>query len=66
MSKYNGFWEYVSKGENEKFKLTFDEIEKFAGVPVNHSFLTYKKELAAFGWQVEKKSMKEKTIEFVK
>lgn len=66
MSKYNELWEYVSKSENEKFKLTFDEIEKIAGIPVDHSFLTYKKELLSFGWKVGRISMKEKTIEFIR
>lgn len=66
MSKYNELWEYVSKSENEKFNLTFDEIEKIAGIPVDHSFLTYKKELLSFGWKVGKISVKEKTIEFIR
>ncbi|MBQ0052186.1 MAG: hypothetical protein KBT11_09035 [Treponema sp.] len=66
MSKYNELWEYVSKSENEKFNLTFDEIEKIAGIPVDHSFLTYKKELLSFGWKVGRISMKEKTIEFIR
>lgn len=66
MSKYNELWEYVSKSGNEKFKLTFDEIEKIAGIPVDHSFLTYKKELLSFGWKVGKISVKEKTIEFIR
>ena len=27
------------------FKLTFAEIENIVGVPIDHSFLTFKKEL---------------------
>lgn len=33
---------------------------------MNHSFLTYKKELKEYGYEVEKISMKEKTITFNK
>ena len=42
----------------------FEEIEALAGVPLDHSFLQYKKELAAFGWQVKKISMKGQTVLF--
>ena len=51
MSKYNALWEYV---------------QKIAGVPIDHSFLKYKKELAEYGWQVGKISMKEQTVLFHK
>lgn len=66
MSKYNALWEYISKSESLSLKLTFAEIEKIAGVPIDHSFLKYKKELAEYGWQVEKISMKEQTVIFNK
>lgn len=64
MSKYNALWEYVRKRGEEFFRLSFDEIESIAGVPLDHSFLTYKKELAAYGYQVGKISMKEQTVLF--
>lgn len=62
MSKYNSLWEYVKESGSESFKLTFEKIEKIAGVPVDHSFLTYKKELTAYGYQVGKISMKVQTV----
>ena len=64
MSKYNTLWEYVQKTEKESFQLTFEEIQKIAGIPIDHSFLKYKKELAEYGWQVGKISMKEQTVFF--
>ncbi|MDW2798297.1 hypothetical protein RZO55_12005 [Clostridium boliviensis] len=64
MSKYNALWEYVKKNGSPSFKLTFDEISEIAGIPLDHSFLTYKKELAEYGYQVGKISMKEKTVIF--
>lgn len=66
MSKYNALWEYVQQREDVPFKLTFDEIGKISGVPLDHSFLTYKKELAAYGYQVVKISIKEQTVLFSK
>jgi len=66
MSKYSALWEYVQQRGEESFRLTFDEIGSIAGVPLNHSFLTYKKELAAYGYQVGKISMKARTVLFSK
>ena len=66
MSKYNALWEYVQKSVQESFQLTFEEIQKIAGIPIDHSFLKYKKELAEYGWQVGKISMKEQTVLFHK
>lgn len=66
MSKYNALWEYVQKTGSQSFKLTFDEIQEIAGLPIDHSFLKYKKELADYGYQVGKISMKEQTVLFHK
>lgn len=66
MSKYNVVWEYVQKQKQQVLKLTFDEIQNIAGIPIDHSFLKYKKELEDFGYQVRKISMKEKTVVFNK
>lgn len=66
MSKYNALWEYVKNRNEDKIFLTYEEIEKIAGVPVDHSFLTFKKELTEYGYKVGKISMKMQTIEFVR
>lgn len=66
MSKYDALWKYVSERGEESFKLSYGEIEKIAGVPIDHSFLTYKKELLDYGYKVGKISMKEQTVAFVK
>jgi hypothetical protein len=47
-------------------KLTFDEITEIAGVPIDHSFLNYKKELIGYGWHVGKISMRKQTVLFEK
>lgn len=66
MSKYDALWEYVKKNGQESFQLTFEEIQEIAGVPIDHSFLKYKKELTEYGYQVGKISMKNETVLFHK
>lgn len=66
MSKYNLLWEYVQKKGDQSFKLSFEEIKDIAGIPIDHSFLNYKKELIDYGYQVCKISMKEQTVIFNK
>lgn len=66
MSKYNALWEYVKNSGAQSLKLTFDEIQNIASVPIDHSFLNFKKELADYDYRVGKISMKEKTVSFEK
>lgn len=66
MSKYDKLWEYVKRRDCDSFTLTFDEIHNICEVPIDHSFLTYKKELGVYGYKVGKISMKEKTVKFEK
>ena len=66
MSKYDALWKYVSEEGKNSLKLSYAEIENVAGVPIDHSFLTYKKELIEYGYRVGKISMKEQTVEFIK
>lgn len=66
MSKYNALWEYVKNSGKQSLKLTFDEIQNIAGVPIDHAFLNVKKELTNYGYQVGKISMKEKSVSFEK
>ena len=64
MSKYNALWEWIRENGTDSFKLTFDEIGQIAGVPIDHSFLVYKKDLMGYGYQVVKISLKEQTVLF--
>jgi hypothetical protein len=66
MSKYDPLWKYIQENGSESFKLTYAEIEEIAGVPIDHSFLTYKRELLEYGYKVGKISMKEQTVMFEK
>lgn len=64
MSKYEKLWQYVKNRAEDEITLTFDEIEKIVGFPLDHSFLRYKKEAAEYGFKVEKIFMKEQKIAF--
>ena len=66
MSKYEPLWKWIRDNGTDSFKLTYVEIEEIAGVPIDHSFLKYKKELAEYGFCVGKISMKEETVSFQK
>ncbi len=64
MNKYDPLWAYVKESGKVSLCLTFDEIQGIAGIPIDHSFLRYKKELAAYGYRVGKISMKQRTVQF--
>ena len=66
MSKYHVLWAYIQKSDKQQLTLTFDEIGQITEVPLDHSFLKYKKELSDFGYEVEKISMKNQTVVFIK
>ena len=66
MSKYNALWEWIRENGTDSFKLTFDEIGQIAGPPIDHSFLSSKKELMGYGYQVVKISLREQTVLFQK
>ena len=66
MSKYEHLWKWIRDNGTDSFKLTYAEIEEIKGVPIDHSFLKYKKELAEYGFCVGKISMKEETVSFQK
>ena len=46
--------------------MTFTQIEEVSGVPIDHSFLKYKKELLDYGYRVAQISLKDKTVAFEK
>ena len=64
MSKYDPLWKWINKNKTDNFSLTYAEIENIAGVPIDHSFLTFKKELLEYGFKVGKISMKGQTVDF--
>ncbi len=49
MSKYDLLWEYIKI--NAPSELSFDEVRRICGFPIDHSFLNCKKELEAYGYR---------------
>ncbi len=66
MSKYEPLWNYIKENNQDNYKLSYEEIKNILGFEIDHSFLTYKKELQAYGYEISKISMKEKNISFIK
>ncbi len=66
MSKYEPLWKYLKENNKDNYKFSYEEIKNILGFDIDHSFLTYKKELKEYGYEVGKISMKEKTIIFNK
>ncbi len=66
MSKYEPLWKYLKENNKDNYKLSYGEIKDILGFDIDHSFLTYKKELKEYGYEASKISMKEKTIIFNK
>ena len=54
MSKYDSLWKWIQSNGADQIRLSYSEIEQISGVPVDHSFLTYKKELLEYGYKTEK------------
>ncbi len=65
MSKYQTLWEYLKNNNQDTYELTFKEIKDLLGFPIDHAFLTYKKEALEYGYEVIKISMKQEKI-FIK
>ena len=66
VSKYEWLWEYLKENNRENYEISYDEIKDILGFEIDHSFLSYKKELKEFGYEIGKISMKEKKIIFNK
>ena len=66
MSKYEPLWNYLKENKKESYKLTYEEIKNVLGFEIDHSFLSYKKELKDYGYEVGKISMKEKQLYSIK
>ncbi|NLU23401.1 MAG: hypothetical protein GXW99_01520 [Clostridiales bacterium] len=64
MSKYEPPWKVIGGRTEDCFMLTYAEIEQILGFPIDHAFLTFKKELPAYGYEVDKISMKAHTVAF--
>nr|WP_054756888.1 hypothetical protein [Liquorilactobacillus satsumensis] len=65
MSKYDTLWAYFRNKREPEIKLSFAKIKKIAGgIELDHSFLSYKKELLTYGYTVSKISLKSQYVVF--
>ena len=62
MSKYEPLWKWIKENSTDSFKLTYAEIENISGLPIDHSFLIFKKELLEYGFKVGTILMKEQAV----
>ena len=51
MSKYDGLWRWIAENGQDYFKLTYTQIKELAGVPIDHSFLSFKSVSAQWTWK---------------
>lgn len=66
MSKYDKLWNYIKKNDKEEYILSYEDVKDILGFDIDHSFLTYKKELKEYGYEVGKISLKNNNITFKK
>lgn len=66
MSKYEPLWTYLRDNNRDNYRLSYQEIRNILGFDIDHSFLTHKKELQQYRYEVSKISMKEKIVIFKK
>ena len=66
MSKYDPLWRWIKENGTDSFVLSYTEIERITGLPIDHSFLACKKELLMYDYKVEKISMTLQTVNFAK
>lgn len=62
MSKYESLWVYLKENNQDRYKLSYEEIKNILGFSLDHAFLTSKKELLGYGYEVKKISLKEKYV----
>lgn len=66
MSKYEPLWNYLKENLKDEYELSFEDVKNILGFEIDHSLLSYKKELENYGYVVGKISLKGKTISFKK
>lgn len=66
MSKYDKLWNYIKENDKEEYILSYEDVKDILGFDIDHSFLTYKKELKEYGYEVGKISLKKNNITFKK
>lgn len=66
LSKYEPLWRFLSGDGSGCIQFSFERTEEILGFSLDHSFLRYKQEAEQYGYCVEKISLKEKWVHFVR
>lgn len=45
MSKYDKLWNYIKENDKEEYILSYEDVKDILGFDIDHSFLTYKKDM---------------------
>ncbi len=64
MSKYAPLWQWLKEKDEPSLTLSFAEVQAITGFPMDHAFLTCKRELTSYGYEVGRISMKTGTVTF--
>lgn len=62
MSKYSLLWKYIKDNNKDRCELSYEEIRNILGFEIDHSFLTYKRELEEYNYEVKSISLKNKKV----
>ncbi|HJA27521.1 MAG TPA: hypothetical protein H9720_04220 [Candidatus Limosilactobacillus intestinigallinarum] len=63
MSKYERLWKYIVDSGQDQLTIPFSAVERITGIPLDYSFLGYKKELLDYGYQVDHIFLKKQEIQ---
>lgn len=66
VSCYQPLWDYIRNSGELEVRLTYEEIEKISGRPLDHVFLFSRDELLRYGYCVYRLSARERAVWFYK
>ena len=64
MSKYKPLWEFIAACPEQTLTLSFDRVAEITGFAFDHAFLSFKKELADYGWRFVRLSLNSRWVSF--
>lgn len=62
MSKYEKLWTYIKDNNKDEYKLSYEKIKNILGFDIDYSFLTYRKELLEYGYEITKILLKDNKV----
>lgn len=62
MSKYEKLWTYIKDNNKDEYQLSYEKIKNILGFDIDYSFLTYRKELLEYGYEITKILLKDNKV----